>query len=431
MSELTWTIGSAVASALLAAGIALIIGGPGLMWTLRGVLTASATRRVSWLGAVGAVAVLLATGLRTLLQAAALAETPAAFATMLRPVLLETELGATLRLQAAASLLTLAGYSVLGRWRRTGYGVVALAAMALAVTPGLGGHPAAHDRPSIALTISVAHVLGLSLWLGTLAVLTGTARALDDAALALAVRRFHGVAAFGLGAVAASGGWKLFDIRPPLTELVASTWGIALVAKLAVFSLVALLGWWHWRRADTALADGRRRDVLRSFATELALAALLLIATGVLVNSMPPEREVALGAPANPDVVATRMYREIASPFCPGMSLASCPSDGAFRLKRRIRARLDSIGPDSVMSELAAEFGPEISGITPARGFGLVAWLAPFVGVALGALGILRWTQRSTQRAQQQGSNTMRHATTPDANDAELARLAEALRADD
>ena len=141
--------------------------------------------------------------------------------------------------------------------------------------------------------------------------------------------------------------------------------------------------------------------------------------TAGVIDSTPPK---------NPDAVATRLYREIASPYCPGMSLTACPSDGAFRLKRRIRERLDSVSAEVVMAELTAEFGPEISGKTPAQGFGLVAWIAPFLGLLLGAVGIVLWTKRSARRARVAGS--VAPSATPALDDADRERLSAALRDD-
>jgi cytochrome c-type biogenesis protein CcmH/NrfF len=150
----------------------------------------------------------------------------------------------------------------------------------------------------------------------------------------------------------------------------------------------------------------------------------------VLIGIAVSGREVANGPPANPDATASRMYREIASPYCPGMSLSSCPSEGAFLLKRRIRDRLTTQSPETVMAELVAEFGPEISGVTPKKGLGLLAWIAPFVGLVLGGLGVAIWTRRSAARA---GAGTVRPPSAAEdakPNDADLERLTAALRAD-
>jgi putative copper export protein len=428
VSELTWTLGSALASALQVVGISLVIGSLGAAWLFRG--TAVPVGQVLRIGVLGGAAAVAGAACRAILQSAALAETPGEFATMLRPVLFETSLGSALRLQAIAGALAVVALLAAFRWRRTGTALAALAACALSLAPGLGGHPAAHAMPAFALTASLVHVAGLGLWLGTLAALTWSARTANDAEVATAVQRFHRLAAVGLAAVVATGIAKLIDLRPPVAALLDSTWGVSLLVKLAAFGLVALLGWWHWRRADAAIAEGRRSETVQSFAAELVLALVVVAATSVLINSAPPERAVIAGPPANPERVATRMYREIASPYCPGMSLASCPSEGAFYLKRQIRARLDSIGPDSVMAELAAEFGPEISGITPAQGFGLVAWLAPFVGLGLGAVGIYAWTRRSARRSRSTFTAGVASAAQHRSEESELTRLAEALRDD-
>lgn len=431
MSELTWTLGSALASALQVVGISLVIGALGAAWLFRA--TAVPVGQVLRLGVLGGAAAVAGAACRAILQSAALAEAPGEFATMLRPVLFETSLGSALRLQAIAGTLAVIALLAASRWRRTGITLAVFAACALSLAPGFGGHPAAHDTPAFALSASFVHVAGLGLWLGTLAALTWSVRAANDAEVATAVQRFHRLAAVGLAAVVGTGIAKLIDLRPPAAALLESTWGVSLLVKLAAFGLVALLGWWHWRRADTAIADGRRTETLQSFATELVLALVVVAATSVLINSAPPERAVIAGPPANPERVATRMYREIASPYCPGMSLASCPSEGAFYLKRQIRARLDSIGPDSVMAELAAEFGPEISGITPAQGFGLVAWLAPFVGLGVGAAGIYAWTRRSARRSRATATPVVTGGASVAGSgpeQSELTRLAEALRAD-
>jgi putative copper export protein len=438
VSDLTWTVGSALSSALQVIGIALLLGALGTAWLLRGADARDASRRIRRIAISGAFALMAAATARAVLQAAALAESPSAFATMLHPVMFETELGMALRVQAAAALLALVAWIMMARTVRVGLALALPASAVLSLAPGLGGHPAAHEQPALALTGAFLHVAGVGIWLGTLTVLVATARLVEDITLARAVQRFHRLAAAGLALVVATGATKLFDVRPPLSELLSSTWGLALVIKLSAFVLVGLLGWWHWRRADAALAVGRRGEVLRSFSTELVLAGVVLAASAVLINSMPPERAEVAGPPANPDAVATRLYGEIASPYCPGMSLTSCPSDGAFRLKRRIRARLDSVSADSVMVELRAEFGPEIDGKTPATGFGLVAWLAPFAALVVGAVGILAWTRRSTQRAQAVATVPAHATHTTDtagraapADAAELARLTQALRADD
>jgi copper transport protein len=210
--------------------------------------------------------------------------------TMVQPVLFDTELGLALRLQAAAALLLLAAQSLLARTRQLAVALSVAAVALLAIAPGLGGHPAAHDFPKLALAASFVHVAGVGLWLGTLAVLTLVSKRLPDAALATALRRFHRIAAIGVVAVVGTGVAKLVDLQPALALLSDSTWGLALIAKLGAFALVAVLGLKHWRGADAAVAAGEREALLRSFARELGLALIVLACTAVLINSSPPER---------------------------------------------------------------------------------------------------------------------------------------------
>jgi len=432
VSELTWIVGSAVASALLVVGICGSTGALGFAWLMPASEHRDARRRAFALGAIATLCALAAAVLRAVWQSAALAESPALWMTMLKPVLLESSLGRAMLLQAVAAVVAISGLLIARRVTTFGLIAAACASLALAISPGLGGHPAAQDAPVVAMALSFLHVAGIGLWIGTLGVVTVVAKRLDDAALTVALQRFHALAALGLGSVVLTGVIKLWQISPPLDALLDTAWGFALVAKLFAFTGVAWFGWQHWRDADAALARGERPRMLRSFAREMLVAGCVLVATAVLINSSPPEPTVAQGPPANPDAVATRMYREIASPYCPGMSLASCPSEGAFRLKGRIRAALDSLPSEAVMESLVAEFGEGISARTPTRGLGLFAWLAPFAALVLGALGLTWWLSRATQRVKAPTQD--RTAITvglAGASGDELARLAQALRADD
>jgi putative copper export protein len=288
VSELTWLAGSAIASILHVLGVAGVLGAIGATALLREQDAPAAMRRVLGVGAAAAALVIVAAGLRTVLQAAALAEEPQAWRSMVGPVLFESSLGIALRVQAAAAAAALIALVLARRFHTAALVLTVAAAVPLALSPGLGGHPAAAEQPMLALTLSAAHTVGVGLWLGTLGMLTAAATSLSDAAAAGAVRRFHRLAGGGLAVVVITGVVKLAMIAPPLGSLVSSEWGAALLVKLGAFGLVATLGWWHYRRADAALAGGRRREAFRSFAFELWLASVVLAATAVLINSSPP-----------------------------------------------------------------------------------------------------------------------------------------------
>ena len=60
---------------------------------------------------------------------------------------------------------------------------------------------------------------------------------------------------------------------------------------------------------------------------------------------------------------AQRLFGDLMSPFCPGLTLATCPSPGADSLRRDIRTRL-ALGesPRAIRAAYAATWGEEILG---------------------------------------------------------------------
>jgi cytochrome c-type biogenesis protein CcmH/NrfF len=126
---------------------------------------------------------------------------------------------------------------------------------------------------------------------------------------------------------------------------------------------------------------------------------------------------------------ASTLFTEIMSPYCPGMTLTTCPSEGAFVLKDEIRAQL-SVGrtPEQVMEGLERRFGPEVRARPRPEGMGLVAWVGPFVALGAGALAITWWIRRESRRRRATGPRPLPPELTLD--DDTRARLAAALRDD-
>ena len=110
---------------------------------------------------------------------------------------------------------------------------------------------------------------------------------------------------------------------------------------------------------------------------------------------------LALPAPAlaGPQEVAGDIAGKVMSPFCPGVTLESCPSAEAVRLRANI-ARKAAAGwsEGRIMSWLHSEYGDAVRATPPAEGVGLLAWVLPAAAVAAGAaLAVLllrRWTPR-------------------------------------
>jgi cytochrome c-type biogenesis protein CcmH/NrfF len=79
---------------------------------------------------------------------------------------------------------------------------------------------------------------------------------------------------------------------------------------------------------------------------------------------------------------AHRMSREVMSPFCPGRTLADCPSPDATRLREQIRDQLAAgVNEATVRSELEQLYGDAVIGV-PRTGLG---WALPSLLLLLGA----------------------------------------------
>jgi cytochrome c-type biogenesis protein CcmH/NrfF len=90
---------------------------------------------------------------------------------------------------------------------------------------------------------------------------------------------------------------------------------------------------------------------------------------------------------AEVETAAAKIFNTAMSPFCPGRTIATCPSSQAADLKAEIRAMLaDGVSLDSVERMLLARYGEVVRAAPEARGFGLLAWVVPgLVLVVVGA----------------------------------------------
>ncbi len=103
---------------------------------------------------------------------------------------------------------------------------------------------------------------------------------------------------------------------------------------------------------------------------------------------------VALPAPLG------AMYRDLMSPYCPGLSLASCPSPQADSLRKAIAFKFyNGESPESITSALVVDYGPGIRGSPSMDGFGSAAFLVPVLCLVAGGLFAARWIRRNTRRS--------------------------------
>lgn len=108
---------------------------------------------------------------------------------------------------------------------------------------------------------------------------------------------------------------------------------------------------------------------------------------------------------AQDDTDAQRLFGQLMSPFCPGLTLAACPSPGADSLRSDIRERLSGgETPRSVVASYAAAWGEQMLGAPPVRNWGAVLWVAPGVLLTLGAIGLTLWLRTQRRRVDAAGT---------------------------
>jgi cytochrome c-type biogenesis protein CcmH/NrfF len=145
----------------------------------------------------------------------------------------------------------------------------------------------------------------------------------------------------------------------------------------------------------------RRRAV---WAAWVGLLAVLVCAAGA-------------GAAEAPEGWAYKLANELMSPFCPGRTLADCPSSSADTLRLWIIAQ-EAAGRSKadVKAELLKRYGDVMRPAPLAEGLGLAAYVAPSVVFLLGGAAVALYLRRSRRGARPPAPPT-------GASDPELERI--------
>jgi len=92
---------------------------------------------------------------------------------------------------------------------------------------------------------------------------------------------------------------------------------------------------------------------------------------------------------------AHRLFDEIMSPFCPGRTLATCPSPQAAEMRDEIKDRLRAgATDDDIWESLYAVYGDQVRSVPRASGFNLLAWALPGLFFLVGAAVLIRRMRR-------------------------------------
>lgn len=124
------------------------------------------------------------------------------------------------------------------------------------------------------------------------------------------------------------------------------------------------------------------------------LLAVLILAAGA--GLAPP----AGAADAEPEGWAYTLMNELMSPFCPGRSLADCPSPQADQLRMWLIVQEAAGRPRAeVEDELYDRYGDVIRARPRAEGFGLAAYFVPAAVFVAGGLLVAIYVRRQTRRS--------------------------------
>jgi copper transport protein len=166
----------------------------------------------------------------------------------------------------------------------------------LAGSLGFAGHPRTGRWLAAALPIDIVHVVAASIWIGGLVTLVLIALpGLDAVATRRLAARFSPVAFTCVAVLVATGSLQAFrQLGGSWTALRSTDYGHLLIIKVALSAVVVAIGgssrslvhsgWIDDTEEETAKS---RRLVLRSIASEVAIAVVVVAVTSLLVASDP------------------------------------------------------------------------------------------------------------------------------------------------
>lgn len=169
-------------------------------------------------------------------------------------------------------------------------------AVVAASAPAFSGHAAAVQQMAIVPILDDAvHVITASAWLGTLAVMMFAAlpRVLrsEDGFVKLAgmVKVFSPLALVMAGIAVFTGAMNAFIHINAFSEFWTTPYGRLLALKIGVVVLTMTMGAYNWRVVKPALGtEAASRDLKRSARSEVAMGAIIVVITALLVATPIP-----------------------------------------------------------------------------------------------------------------------------------------------
>jgi copper transport protein len=182
--------------------------------------------------------------------------------------------------------VALVGLVVASRRRGAGTALGVTVAAAL-LARAWGGHAAAASPALLAIGLQWLHLLALGVWLGGLPWLAAVLRSAPPGERARIAARFSAIATVALAVTVLSGTVRAIDEVGSWRGLFRTSFGVALLVKLAIVALVVALGARNRFRHVADAGDRLRRNVV----AEAFLAAGILAVTAVLAG-LPPAKSL-------------------------------------------------------------------------------------------------------------------------------------------
>ena len=109
----------------------------------------------------------------------------------------------------------------------------------------------------------------------------------------------------------------------------------------------------------------------------LIVSILVLLLCPVLAHAQSDVEKKA-------EAIAQEIDNQVMSPFCPGRTLAACPSEQARDLRLQIIQWLkEGQTTEQIRERLVAMYGQEVLGVPQSTAVGMLGWLAPVLFVVV------------------------------------------------
>ena len=129
----------------------------------------------------------------------------------------------------------------------------------------------------------------------------------------------------------------------------------------------------------------------------LALVVGMVIVAGLLSVASRPAAAQAPDAATEDEMY--RIADKLNCPICQGQRLSECPIQVCQEMRAEIIQRLQEGQPEEeIIQAFVDRYGKQVLNQPPVEGFNLLAWVIPFVGLAValivGAWALRQWLQR-------------------------------------